>query len=77
MITIAPELPGALDPRPAARRRVIPAVGHTEASGDTARAAFDAGARVATHLFNAMRPLHHREGGPIAAALNDPASPSN
>jgi N-acetylglucosamine-6-phosphate deacetylase len=73
MITLAPELPGALDlVRQAADAGVIPAVGHTEATGDTARAAFDAGARVATHLFNAMRPLHHREGGPIAAALNDP-----
>lgn len=73
MITLAPELPGALDlVREAAGTGVIPAVGHTDASGATARAAFDAGARVATHLFNAMRPLHHREGGPIAAALNDP-----
>ncbi|GAA1871178.1 N-acetylglucosamine-6-phosphate deacetylase [Actinomadura bangladeshensis] len=73
MITIAPELPGGLDlVRQAADAGVIAAVGHTEATGATARAAFDAGARVATHLFNAMRPLHHREGGPIAAALNDP-----
>ncbi|MFA1545309.1 N-acetylglucosamine-6-phosphate deacetylase [Actinomadura chokoriensis] len=73
MITLAPELPGALDlVREAADAGVIPAVGHTEAAGGTARAAFDAGARVATHLFNAMRPLHHREGGPVAAALNDP-----
>ncbi|MFB4311233.1 N-acetylglucosamine-6-phosphate deacetylase [Actinomadura sp. GTD37] len=73
MITLAPELPGALDlVRAAADAGVIPAVGHTEATGGTARAAFDAGARVATHLFNAMRPLHHREGGPIAAALDDP-----
>jgi N-acetylglucosamine-6-phosphate deacetylase len=73
MITLAPELPGALDlVREAAGSGVIAAVGHTEAAGDTVRAAFAAGARVATHLFNAMRPLHHREGGPVAAALNDP-----
>ncbi|MFB4296282.1 N-acetylglucosamine-6-phosphate deacetylase [Actinomadura sp. NTSP31] len=73
MITLAPELPGALDlVRDAADAGVIAAVGHTDAPGDTARAAFDAGATVATHLFNAMRPLHHREGGPVAAALNDP-----
>ncbi|MFD0692160.1 N-acetylglucosamine-6-phosphate deacetylase [Actinomadura fibrosa] len=73
MITLAPELPGALDlVREAADAGVLAAVGHTDATGATARAAFDAGARVATHLFNAMRPLHHREGGPIAAALNDP-----
>ncbi|MFA1541073.1 N-acetylglucosamine-6-phosphate deacetylase [Actinomadura monticuli] len=73
MITLAPELPGALGlVREAADAGVIAAVGHTEATGGTARAAFDAGARVATHLFNAMRPLHHREGGLIAAALDDP-----
>ncbi|MFI0371564.1 N-acetylglucosamine-6-phosphate deacetylase [Actinomadura sp. 1N219] len=73
MITLAPELPGALDlVREAADTGVIAAVGHTDAPGATARAAFDAGARVATHLFNAMRPLHHREGGPVAAAVNDP-----
>ncbi|RFS84585.1 N-acetylglucosamine-6-phosphate deacetylase [Actinomadura spongiicola] len=73
MITLAPELPGALDlVKEAADTGVIAAVGHTDAPGAVARAAFDAGARVATHLFNAMRPLHHREGGPIAAALNDP-----
>lgn len=73
MITLAPELPGALDlVREAADAGVIAAVGHTDATGATARAAFDAGARVATHLFNAMRPLHHREGGPVSAALNDP-----
>jgi N-acetylglucosamine-6-phosphate deacetylase len=73
MITLAPELPGALDlVREAVDAGVIAAVGHTDATGETARAAFDAGARVATHLFNAMRPLHHREGGPVAAALGDP-----
>ncbi|SFP59790.1 N-acetylglucosamine 6-phosphate deacetylase [Actinomadura madurae] len=73
MITLAPELPGALDlVRAAADAGVIAAVGHTDGPGATARAAFDAGARVATHLFNAMRPLHHREGGPVAAALTDP-----
>ncbi|KAB2369650.1 N-acetylglucosamine-6-phosphate deacetylase [Actinomadura montaniterrae] len=73
MITLAPELPGALGlVRDAASAGVIAAVGHTDAPGETARTAFDAGATVATHLFNAMRPLHHREGGPVAAALNDP-----
>ncbi|TYB46383.1 N-acetylglucosamine-6-phosphate deacetylase [Actinomadura chibensis] len=73
MITIAPELPGALDlVRDAVDAGVIAAVGHTEATGETSRAAFDLGARVATHLFNAMRPPHHREGGPAVAALTDP-----
>ncbi|WP_016699137.1 N-acetylglucosamine-6-phosphate deacetylase [Actinoalloteichus spitiensis] len=72
MVTLAPELPHAL---PAVRRLVeagvLAAVGHTDATADQARAAVDAGARVATHLFNAMRPLHHREPGPIAALLDD------
>ncbi|WP_433333425.1 N-acetylglucosamine-6-phosphate deacetylase [Spirillospora sp. CA-294931] len=73
MITLAPELPGGLDlVRQAVDADVIAAVGHTEATAETTRAAFDAGARVATHLFNAMRPVHHREGGPITTALNDP-----
>ncbi|MEU5882835.1 N-acetylglucosamine-6-phosphate deacetylase [Spirillospora sp. NPDC047279] len=73
MITLAPELPGGLDlVRAAADAGVIAAVGHTDGTAAQVQAAFDAGASVATHLFNAMRPLHHREGGPIVAALNDP-----
>ncbi|MDT0301639.1 N-acetylglucosamine-6-phosphate deacetylase [Streptomonospora wellingtoniae] len=72
MITVAPELPGALELiRAAVSEGVVAAVGHTEATYDEARAAFDAGATVATHIYNQMRPLHHREPGPIAAALND------
>ncbi|MDA0567245.1 N-acetylglucosamine-6-phosphate deacetylase [Streptomonospora sp. S1-112] len=72
MITVAPELPGALELiRAAAAEGVVAAVGHTEATYDQTRAAFDAGATVATHIYNQMRPLHHREPGPIAAALND------
>ncbi|GAA3739602.1 N-acetylglucosamine-6-phosphate deacetylase [Salinactinospora qingdaonensis] len=72
MLTIAPELPGALALiRRAVAEGVTVAVGHTEATYEQARAAFDAGATVATHLFNAMGPLHHREPGPIAAALTD------
>src|SRR5262249_55033340 len=66
MVTIAPELDGGLD----ALRRVrdagaLPAVGHTDATYEVACEATRAGARVATHLFNGMRPLHHREPGPI------------
>jgi N-acetylglucosamine-6-phosphate deacetylase len=71
-VTIAPELDGALD---AIRRLVdagvVAAVGHTTCSGDVARAAFDAGATVLTHAFNAMPGIHHREPGPIMAALAD------
>jgi len=72
MITIAPELPGALeaiDRFVAAGVRV--AVGHTAGSVDDAKAALDHGATVATHLFNAMNPIHHREPGPIPVLLTD------
>ena len=48
------------------------AVGHTDATYAQTLAAFDAGASVATHLFNGMRPVHHREPGPVLAALGDP-----
>ncbi|WP_234946076.1 N-acetylglucosamine-6-phosphate deacetylase [Agrococcus sp. Marseille-P2731] len=71
-VTIAPELPGALDAIGSfadAGARV--AVGHTGADAATARAAFDAGATLLTHACNAMPPLHHRAPGPLAAALLD------
>jgi len=72
MVTVAPELPGALDLVGAAvSSGVVAAVGHTEATYEQTLAAFDAGATVATHLYNAMRPLNHRDPGPIAAALGD------
>ncbi|MDT0331316.1 N-acetylglucosamine-6-phosphate deacetylase [Nocardiopsis lambiniae] len=72
MITVAPELPGALDLiRAAVSSGVVAAVGHTDASYETTVAAVDAGATVATHLYNAMRPLGHRDPGPIAALLGD------
>ncbi|WP_254787811.1 N-acetylglucosamine-6-phosphate deacetylase [Curtobacterium sp. MMLR14_010] len=71
-VTIAPELPGALD---AVRRfvdaGVVVAVGHTVGTFDQARAAFDAGATMLTHAFNAMPGLHHRAPGPIGAAVAD------
>jgi N-acetylglucosamine-6-phosphate deacetylase len=51
---------------------VVAAVGHTDCSFSVADAAIEAGARVATHLFNAMRPLHHRDPGPVVALLGDP-----
>jgi N-acetylglucosamine-6-phosphate deacetylase len=72
-IVIAPELPGALELiSAAAADGVIAAVGHTDATYADAVAAFERGARAATHLFNAMRPLHHREPGVIGAALTAP-----
>lgn len=72
MVTIAPELPGAVDAvRLMAGAGVVAAVGHTAATYDEVRAAIDAGATVATHLFNAMRPVNHREPGPVVALLAD------
>ncbi|MDQ0745625.1 N-acetylglucosamine-6-phosphate deacetylase [Clavibacter sp. B3I6] len=71
-VTIAPELDGALDAiGRLVAHGVVAAVGHTTCSGATARAAFDAGATVLTHAFNAMPGIHHRQPGPIMAALAD------
>jgi N-acetylglucosamine-6-phosphate deacetylase len=71
VITVAPELPGATDLITAATQAgVIAAVGHTDATADVTAAAVDAGASHATHLFNGMRPLHHREPGPVGALLD-------
>ncbi len=73
IVTLAPELAGGLD---AVRRVVasgaVASIGHTDASWTEASAAIDAGARMATHLFNAMRPIHHREPGAVTAILVDP-----
>ncbi|QEN16777.1 N-acetylglucosamine-6-phosphate deacetylase [Mycolicibacterium sp. ELW1] len=73
MVTLAPERPGAL----AAIERIVSAgavaaIGHTEATYEQTRTAITAGATVGTHLFNAMRPIHHREPGPVIALLEDP-----
>jgi N-acetylglucosamine-6-phosphate deacetylase len=73
MVTIAPELPGSDDAiRLLADAGVVVAVGHTDASYLQAHRAVDLGATVGTHLFNAMRPLHHRDPGPALALLEDP-----
>jgi N-acetylglucosamine-6-phosphate deacetylase len=72
MITLAPERDSAIDAvRLLVDEGVIAAVGHTDATFDQVMPAIDAGATVATHLFNGMRPLHHREPGPIGALLED------
>jgi N-acetylglucosamine-6-phosphate deacetylase len=72
MVTLAPEVPGALDViRAAHRAGVLVSIGHTQATFAEAAAAFDAGARHVTHLFNAMPPLLHRAPGPAGAALAD------
>jgi len=73
MMTIAPERPGARD---AIARLVgagaVAAIGHTDATYEQTRAGIAAGATVATHLFNGMRPVHHREPGPVYALLDAP-----
>jgi N-acetylglucosamine-6-phosphate deacetylase len=72
IVTLAPELEGAMEVIAAARTAgVVVSIGHTDTDYATARTAFDTGARHATHLFNAMAPIHHRRPGPVAAALVD------
>ena len=72
MMTIAPELPGAIEViAEAARRSVCVSIGHSDAEIGAARAAVRAGARHATHTFNAMRPLDHREPGILGEILTD------
>ncbi|GAA1395467.1 N-acetylglucosamine-6-phosphate deacetylase [Luteococcus peritonei] len=72
MVTLAPERQGGMSAvELLAAAGVVPAFGHSDADAATTRAAVDAGARVATHLFNAMRPIHHREPGPVPVLLDD------
>jgi N-acetylglucosamine-6-phosphate deacetylase len=70
LMTIAPELPGAEAViRRGVERGMVMSMGHTDATYEQARASFQWGIRHTTHTFNAMRPLGHRDPGPIAAAL--------
>jgi N-acetylglucosamine-6-phosphate deacetylase len=70
MVTIAPELPGALETIAwLAGHGVIAALGHTDATYEQTLAGVAAGATVGTHVFNGMRPPHHREPGPVIALL--------
>ncbi|HEX4788476.1 MAG TPA: N-acetylglucosamine-6-phosphate deacetylase [Actinospica sp.] len=70
MITVAPELEHGMDAvRLLTEEGVIAAVGHTDATYAQTRAAIELGAPVGTHVFNAMRPVHHREPGPVTALL--------
>jgi N-acetylglucosamine-6-phosphate deacetylase len=72
VVTLAPELPGGMDLlREVVTAGAVAAVGHTDATHDQARDAFASGARLATHLFNAMPSFHHRDPGPAGAALAD------
>jgi N-acetylglucosamine-6-phosphate deacetylase len=70
LVTLAPELPGAERLIELLRiRGITVSCGHTDATAEEAHAAFDLGARAVTHLFNAMRPLRHRDPGIAGAAL--------
>jgi len=72
MVTIAPELTGAVRViKKLVDSGVVAAIGHSDADSATTAHAVDVGARVITHLFNGMRPLHHREPGIIGQALAD------
>jgi N-acetylglucosamine-6-phosphate deacetylase len=73
LVTLAPELPGALNAiRWCRARGVVVSLGHSDADAATARRAVDAGARAVTHVFNGMRPFHHRQPGLVDVALTDP-----
>src|SRR5580700_2715947 len=73
ILTVAPEIPGALDLiHAAAANGIVAAIGHTDADYEQTRAAIQAGARHAVHFYNAMRPFSHRDPGVIGAVLTDP-----
>jgi N-acetylglucosamine-6-phosphate deacetylase len=73
IVTIAPEIPGARELiEYAVAAKIVAAIGHTDADYDQARAAIQAGARHAVHMFNAMRPFTHRDPGVVGAILTDP-----
>ena len=73
LVTLAPELPGATNViERLLRREIAVSCGHSDASAEQANAAFDLGVRSVTHLFNAMRPFHHRDPGIVGAALARP-----
>jgi N-acetylglucosamine-6-phosphate deacetylase len=72
MVTLAPERRGSENAITSlVDAGVVVALGHTDASYEQTRHAIDLGATVGTHLFNAMRPLHHREPGPVLALVED------
>ena len=73
MVTIAPELPGAMSAIASiVQAGALAAIGHSDADYETGVAAIEAGARVATHVSNAIRPLRHRDPGATGAVLEDP-----
>ena len=73
LVTLAPELPGAGKViERLSRREIAISGGHSDATAEQANIAFDLGVRSVTHLFNAMRPFHHRDPGIAGAALARP-----
>jgi N-acetylglucosamine-6-phosphate deacetylase len=73
ILTLAPELPGALELIEAARKAgLVVSLGHTDATYEQAQAAIEAGATHAAHVYNAMRPFSHRGTGVIGAVLTSP-----
>jgi len=73
VVTLAPERPGALSAvAQLTAAGVLVSVGHSDAVAQQVAEAADAGARMVTHLFDAQRPLHHREPGVVGQALTDP-----
>ncbi len=74
MVTVAPERPGALEAIDLlCRNGIVAAIGHTDGSYEEVRAGIEHGATVATHLFKGMRPITHREPGPVVALLDAPS----
>lgn len=71
-ITLAPELEGANDLiRDLSQRGISVSIGHTDCTAEQANRAVESGAEAITHVFNAMRPFHHREPGPLAALIEN------
>jgi N-acetylglucosamine-6-phosphate deacetylase len=74
MVTLAPERAGTLDAIDLlVRHGIVAAIGHTDATYEQTRQGIAAGATVGTHLFNGMRPPHHRDPGPVFALLAAPS----
>ena len=72
LMTIAPELPRGIEAiRWCARHGIMVSLGHSDASADVTQRAISAGATAVTHVFNGMRPLHHRDPGLLGEALTD------
>ena len=73
MMTIAPEVDGALDViRELVNRGVVASFGHSNANYEETKAGLAAGISHVTHIFNTMRPLHHRDPGPVPAIFEQP-----